>query len=82
MNTTTEIHGHAVLEMMIASGQTYSRESLLTAINEKFGEAARFHICSGGGMTADELIVALSAKGKFIGTEDAFVFDPSRMCQH
>ncbi len=80
--TTDEIHGHAVLQMMDESGLTYSRESLLAAINEKFGEGARFGICSGGNMTASELIEALAAKGKFVGEPDAFKFDPSAMCNH
>lgn len=77
-----EIHGHAVLQMMDESGQSYSRETLLAAINEKFGDDARFGICSGGNMTASELIEALAAKGKFVGDEDAFRFDPSAMCNH
>lgn len=77
-----EIHGHAVLQMMDESGLTYTRASLLTAINKKFGENARFGICSGGNMTASELIEALAAKGKFVGPKDAFRFDPSTMCNH
>lgn len=81
-HNTDEIHGHAVLQMMDESGQTYSRRSLLEAINKKFGPDARFGICSGGNMTADELIVALSAKGKFVGEVDAFKFDTSAMCNH
>lgn len=77
-----EIHGHAVLQMMDESGQAYSHASLLAAINEKFGEDARFGICSGGNMTASELIDALAAKGKFVGEPNAFKFDPSAMCNH
>lgn len=82
MMNTEEIHGHAVFEMMIASGKSYSRESLRQAIDEKFGKDARFHICTGSGFTADELIVELSKKGKFVGTEEAFTFDTTRMCNH
>lgn len=79
---TDEIHGHAVLQMMDESGLTYSRASLLEAINERFGEDARFGICSGGNMTASELIDALATKGKFVGEPDAFQFDLSAMCNH
>ncbi|MGE9289865.1 MAG: YecH family metal-binding protein, partial [Puniceicoccales bacterium] len=79
---TNEIHGHAVLHMMAESGQTYSRESLKTRIEETFGKEARFYICSGGGMTADELIHALAEKGKFTGTPDAFRFSIESMCDH
>ena len=77
-----EIHGHEVLEMMIESGLNYSNESLKTAIDTKFGTDARFFICSGGNMTANELIEALWAKGKFSGGVDSFVFDPANRCDH
>ena len=77
-----EIHGHEVLEMMIESGQNYSNESLKTIIDTTFGTAARFFICSGGDMTADELIEVLWAKGKFSGSTKSFVFDPATRCNH
>jgi len=77
-----EHHGHEVLEMMIESGQHYSNESLKAAINLKFGTDARFYICSGGDMTASELIEALWAKDKFTGTPESFVFDPANRCNH
>lgn len=77
-----EHHGHEVLEMMIESGQHYSNESLKVAIELKFGTDARFHICSGSGMDALELIDALWAKGKFTGTKSSFVFDPVDRCNH
>ncbi|ADE53089.1 YecH family metal-binding protein [Coraliomargarita akajimensis] len=77
-----EIHGHEVLEMMVASGEQYSTASLETAIHNQFGANARFYICSGGGMTAAQLIETLWAKGKFMGTEDAFVFDTGKRCNH
>mgnify|MGYP000350777894 CR=1 FL=1 len=77
-----EHHGHEVLEMMIESGQSYSNQSLQAAIEDKFGLEARFYICSGGGMTASELIETLWAKDKFTGTPDAFVFDPANRCNH
>lgn len=77
-----QIHGHEVLEMMIESGLTYNDESLEKAIDLKFGTAARFYICSGGDMTAAQLIEALWAKGKFTGTPESYVFDPSDRCNH
>ena len=77
-----EIHGHEVLEMMIESGHPYSNESLQQAIDLKFGTDARFYICSGGDMSASELIEALWAKDKFTGTSESFVFDPANRCNH
>lgn len=56
------IHGHEVLNMMIASGESYSKESLVLAIENRFGESARFHTCSAENMTAAELVAFLEKK--------------------
>jgi probable metal-binding protein len=77
-----EIHGHEVLEMMIASGLSYSNESLKAAIDLKFGPDARFYICSRANMTASELIKTLWAKEKFTGTPESYVFEPANRCKH
>ncbi|WOO40656.1 YecH family metal-binding protein [Rubellicoccus peritrichatus] len=82
MTANEEIHGHEVLEMMMNSGKRYSRDSLIKAINERFGESSRFYICSGGGMDAAQLVDVLIGKGKFMGPEDAFVFNPATKCDH
>lgn len=78
----TQIHGHDVLDFMIASGATYTRASLGEAIRAKFGAEARFHTCSADGMTADELIEFLASRGKFLGTEAGFTVAVDRICQH
>lgn len=80
--STGEIHGHEVLELIVSSGRTFSRASLIEAIDQRFGKDARFFICSGGGMTATELVDTLTAKGKFAGSADAFVFNPATRCNH
>ena len=59
MNT---IHGHEVMHMMVNSGESYSRDSLRSAIHQQFGEETRFFTCSAQGMTADELIHFLSSR--------------------
>lgn len=82
MTTTEETHGHEVLQMMMQSGKTFSRATLIEAIDAKFGPDARFYICSGSGMTAAVLVDTLTAKGKFMGTEDAFEFNPAKRCSH
>jgi len=81
-NTSEEIHGHAVLEMMNNSGISYSRESLIAAIDEKFGSDARFVVCCGGGMTSTVLVDTLIERGKFKGERDAFVFNQESKCEH
>lgn len=47
-------HGHDVLHMM--EGNSYeTKEDLVKAIIEHFGEEERFHTCSVDGMNAEEL---------------------------
>ena len=78
----TEIHGHDVLDLMIASGAPYTRATLAVAIREKFGPDARFHTCSAEGMSAEQLIEFLAARGKFIGDDTGFTVATERVCQH
>ncbi|ANG93308.1 YecH family protein [Enterobacteriaceae bacterium 155047] len=78
----TSIHGHAVLTMMIESGEHYSESSLEKAIHTRFGETARFHTCSAENMTAAELVAFLKAKGKFIPAEKGFSTSESKICRH
>jgi probable metal-binding protein len=75
-----KIHGHEVMEMMIASGKLYTRDSLRADIIGHFGEAARFYTCSAEGMTADELISFLQTRGKFLDEEGGFKTDKEKMC--
>lgn len=76
------VHGHEVMQMMIASGKTWTRESLVVAIHQKFGTGARFHTCSRDNMTAAELIDFLEARGKFVDRGDGFTTDGSHICNH
>lgn len=76
------IHGHDVLNMMIASGEQYTHASLEAAIVTRFGAQARFHTCSAAEMTAAELVAFLAAKGKFIAKDDGFTTHESKICRH
>ena len=76
------IHGHDVLNMMIESGERYTKESLVEAIHARFGEAARFHTCSASEMTAAELVAFLAARGNFIPAADGFSTYESKICRH
>ena len=78
----TQIHGHEVIDLMRESDRTYTRDSLREAIIARFGPAARFHTCSTADLTADGIIEFFAAKGKFMGTPEAFAFNPERVCQH
>ena len=76
------IHGHEVLNMMLASGERYSIESLEAAIHARFGEQARFHTCSAENMSAAELVAFLQKKGKFIAQESGFNTAENKICRH
>jgi len=74
-------HGHEVLEMMM--GNSYSRESLIKAIIDKFGTEERFYTCSAEDLTAEELVDFLEARGKFMFAKDnGFTVDTSQICEH
>lgn len=76
------VHGHDVMHMMLELGEQFTRESLKTAIDGRFGVDARFHTCSAEGMTALELIDFLHQKGKFVLTEEGFNTLEENICQH
>jgi|TARA_Y100000294_G_scaffold164234_1_gene170822 probable metal-binding protein len=76
------IHGHEVMSMMIESGKEYTKDSLLAAIKEKFGEDARFHTCSADNMDCEGIISFLEARGKFIETDTGFKTEKDRICNH
>lgn len=76
------IHGHEVLNMMIESGEQYTEQSLVAAIQARFGAAERFHTCSAEGMTAGELVAFLAARGKFIPAAEGFSTHESKICRH
>ena len=76
------IHGHEVLQMMLASGESYTAASLEAAIAARFGADARFHTCSAEGLSAGELVEFLQKKGKFIAAEDGFNTHESKICRH
>ncbi|MCY1698538.1 YecH family protein [Lelliottia sp. SL45] len=78
----TSIHGHDVLNMMIESGKQYTEQSLVQAIDSRFGNNARFHTCSAENMTAAELVAFLAARGKFIPADEGFSTHVSKICRH
>lgn len=77
----SSIHGHEVLNMM--HNQRYTEASLVQAIKEKFGDNAQFHTCSAQAMSAEELVVFLKNKRKFMPVEEGnFTVDTDKICNH
>lgn len=79
---TEQIHGHEVMEMMLSSNRSYSKNSLCEAIADRFGKEARYYTCSQDNMTAEDLVDFLESKGKFIETDTGFNTSPDKMCDH
>lgn len=79
---TEQIHGHEVMEMMLSSNRSYSKNSLCEAITDRFGKEARYYTCSQDNMTAEDLVDFLESKGKFIETDTGFNTSPDKMCDH
>lgn len=78
----SQVHGHDVMKMMLDSGQSYTKETLLTDIINRFGEETRFYTCSAKNMTANELVEFLAKREKFIETDTGFSTAPDKICDH
>jgi probable metal-binding protein len=77
-----QIHGHAVMEMMIASGKTYTKETLIADIRSQFGNEARFQTCSAENLTAEQMVEFLATRGKLVPCAGGFHLPKEGMCQH
>lgn len=78
----TSIHGHEVLHMMLASGESFTTDSLIAGIEARFGPDARFHTCSAAELSARELVAFLAERGKFVPSEMGFTTSESKICRH
>ncbi len=79
---TTQIHGSAIRQMVNESTETFSRDSLVAAIIERFGEETHFHSCAAKNMTADELISFFEDNGKLSREDYTFAEGPGHECNH
>lgn len=79
---TPSVHGHEVMDAIIADGRLFTRDSLTAFLVDKFGLGTRYHTCSAADMTAAELVDFLAARGKFVGTEEGFTVNTARVCKH
>lgn len=75
-----EIHAHEVLGMML--GQTFTDETLLTAMRNTFGDDAVYYSCSRNDMTAEELLEFLKSKGKFTAVDGGYTINGGGGCGH
>jgi probable metal-binding protein len=76
-----QIHGHEVLNLMLASGKIYTKASLVSEIVDRFGTEARFHTCSAENLTADQLVAFLESKGKLVPQQSGFQTSANLLCK-
>jgi probable metal-binding protein len=81
MRAMNLIHGHQVLQMMLDSGKSFTRQTLTEQILKQFGPQARFNTCSAENLTAAELVSFLESKGKFVPSEGGFTTSADLMCK-
>jgi probable metal-binding protein len=74
------IHGHQVMEIVADSEIIYTKQALIAEISAQFGEDARFHTCMDSDLTADQLILLLSSKGKFVETSEGISLSEAHHC--
>lgn len=77
-----EIHAHEVMEWLSGRAEGTSRAGLAEAIREAFGPGTLFEACSGGGMTAEELVEFLMIRGKLEGPETNLRLAGAGACDH
>ena len=77
---TKHMHGKIVKQMAMTSGKSYTRESLLQEIADKFGAETRFYSCGAENMVADELLSFFIDNGK-LDTAD-YTFSPGEHQDH
>ncbi len=76
------VHGHEVRQMVIQSGKTYTRDSLIDAIIQEFGEETSFYSCAADNMTADGLISFFETNGKISAPNYNFSESADYKCSH
>lgn len=75
------VHGHRVLEHLIAHQSPLPLSALREWANASFGSVASYHTCSQDGMTFDGLIEFLITRNKISVVDGQVSIGASRMCQ-
>ncbi len=76
------IHGHEVLEAILAHPGPVARAELAARMAEAHGADARYHTCSADDMPFDGLMAFLLERGKITETAAGVVAHREEMCQH
>ncbi|NOH81842.1 DUF2492 family protein [Vibrio sp. RE86] len=77
---STEIHAHKVLNLL--RERPMSKEELGSAVNDTFGDGARFRTCKCDGFTLDSLLAFFLEREKVIVEEGIWRVNAERVCSH
>jgi probable metal-binding protein len=70
-----DIHGHAILERIIAAGGSLPVAELRQFAEQTYGKDATYHTCSEAQMSFDQLLL-------FLGTRNKISIDGERVTVH
>lgn len=76
------IHGHEVMRLIHEAKPALSRFALKAVVEKRFGRGATFHVCEGGGMTLDELLLFLKQRGKVLEVNGVLRVDIGQVCDN
>ncbi|MFM2588305.1 YecH family metal-binding protein [Vibrio sp. TBV020] len=77
---STEIHAHNVLNLL--RERPMSKLELEAAVNEEFGEQARFRTCKCNGFSLDTLLEFFIEREKVIVQDGIWQINAERVCSH
>ncbi len=76
------VHGHNVLNMLLAEDTSYTLASLKQAVVTEYGEDVRFYTCSQQDLTFDALLAFLLDRQKVVQDGETIAANRERMCSH
>jgi probable metal-binding protein len=77
-----DVHGHAVLEMILEAPDAMSRDWVLSSANARFGADATYYTCSASAMSIEDLLEFLVTRRKITIADDIVTAYRERMCTH
>lgn len=78
----TEIHGHDVIDLIRSSSAGFTPTALSDEVTKRYGASVRFHTCSAGGMTLDQLLQFLFMRNKIVEREGRLWVVEENICNH
>lgn len=78
---TESVHGHEILEHIIAAGGTMQLAALKEYAGRQFGAEATYHTCSANGMLFDELLGFLLQRHKVAVADGRITVHVENMCK-